>query len=266
VRAFTDTLGRPGGAFLTALATAALLTACGKPGSNAADCDDGQAGVPCSERTPDEEAQLAMEEGDFTAAIEILSAAVEAEPDEYKRRPLLAAAYAKRAGFDIFNIVNTDFAGDGLLSAMSTFLPTPAAMSLTEYDAALADMFEAIAVLAAMPADVMAASATDKYGASAVLQVTLYRSAYSIMYLNKFAISATTGTFDPSQLATMSQEDALVIVENLAAAAEVDAGEGGTSLQDRLREAVAKIESEGGTSDRDRLLAYTQGQYGGGLR
>ena len=240
---------------LTICLASAPLSSCGGD-ANVADCEEGKKQIPCSERTKEEEARKALDEGDLDTAIALLTELIAEEPDNYGRNPLLGAAYASRAGFDILNVAKAKFSSGGsLLEQMTTFLPDPADKGAAGYDLSLGDMKSSVGVLRLIPADKLSDVTAEKYAASAVLQLTLYQAAYSIMYLNKFAISATTGQVDLGQLATMTDADALIILENLAAAGQIPGAED-PALQARVNEALADIRTQDGTTDRDRLRAF----------
>lgn len=237
------------------------LTACGGD-KNAADCDDGISGVPCSPLEKEESARKALDQGDFDTAIELLEQLVEEEPEDYQRYTLLSAAYAARAGFAILSVVKANFGGEGggLIGQISAFLPDPAERGAVGYQASIADMAAAVARLTAIPAALRAEDSGEKYASSAQLQLMLYQSAYSIMYLNQFTISASTGAFDPSLLETMTEQDATVVLTNLAAAS---AQEGSNpELQVKIDEALASINGQSGGSNRDRLAEYIRQEQG----
>jgi hypothetical protein len=245
------------------LGTAWLAAACGGE-SNVADCEQGKKQVPCSERTPDEEARLALDEKDYTKAIELLTALVTEYPEEYQRYPLLASAHAARSGFDLLAVARNQFTSGGtLFDQLAQFVPDPAETGEEAYDASLADMDAAVAWLRRIPADRISATSAESYAGSASLQLTLYGAAYSVMYLNQFTISADTGQFDPALLENMTEEDALVVISSLAAAGAQQTGEDGEALNQRINEAVANIDSQPGATNADRLRAFIDQEQSG---
>ena len=187
---------------------AALLAGCLSCGgtSNVADCEEGKKQVPCSARTKEEDARRALDDKEYDTAITLLTELISDEPDNYTRHTLLAAAYAARAGFDILNVAKAQFSGGGtLFDKLASFLPSPKDLGVAGYKLSLGDMKSGVDVLNLIPAATMQATDSDKYAASAALQLTLYQSAYSIMYLNQFTISADTGQVDLNQLQNMSE-------------------------------------------------------------
>lgn len=234
---------------------ASLLAGCGGT-ANVADCEEGKKQVPCSARTKEEDARKALDEGDLDTAIQLLTELIAEEPENYARDPLLAAAYASRAGFDILSVAKAKFASGGsLIEQMTSFLPDPAERGADGYELSLGDMKASVDVLHLIPADKIGETSAEKYAASAVLQLTLYQAAYSIMYLNKFAINATTGQVDITQLSTMSEDDALVVLQNLAAAGQIP-GVTDPALQSRVNEALEDINNQDGTTNAEKLKAF----------
>ena len=148
-----------------------LAFGCGQ--KNAFDCDGGVAKSKCSQRTKYENARMALDDGDLDRAITLLSELITDEPAEYERYPLLAAAYAGRGGIDILNIVTANFGGNSsMLQTLSSVIPTPASLG-TAYDSSVDDVHSANETLLAIPAELRDATSSDKYAASAVLQLTL---------------------------------------------------------------------------------------------
>lgn len=231
------------------------LAACGT--SNIADCDKGNKSVPCSARTDDENAHLALDNGDFTTAITLLDGLIAQEPQNYERYPLSAAAHAGRAGISILTLAQSELAsgGGGLVDAVGAFLPDIKTVGETAYNAAVSDMNVAVERLTAIPADKRTTTSPEKYAASALLQLGLYQTVFSLMYLNKFTVSATSGQFDPNQLATMTDADAAIVLDNLAAVAQTQA-EGNPALQAKVADTLAQIDAQDAGSQREKLQAY----------
>lgn len=236
---------------ITALVLCAFITSsCGS--ANFFDCHAGYAGSKCARLTKDEEARVALDDGDMTTAVEILAQLVAEEPDIYERYPLLAAAYAGKSGLDIFNVVTANFGGNSsILQVMEAFVPTPTTLGIA-YDASLRDMNSGIQILTAIPASLRATTSSDKYATSAVLQLTLYQAAYGVMLLNKFTYSANG--YDPSLLATMTAEDAAMILQAFLGAAEAASGGAATSVAS----ALSAIQSQPGSTDVEKLSAWSQ--------
>ena len=235
------------------------FVSCGKEG-NVADCDAPAPGIPCSERTPDEEARLALDREDFETAVMILSELVEEEPENYQRYTVLSAAMAGQAGLDIFNLAKGQFAGDGgILSLVGSFLPDPTSPT---YSTSVTTMDDAVSLLESIPADKRSATSAEKYASSAAFQLTLYQTSYSIMYLNQFTQSVDPEEVDVTNLDTMTEDDAEIIVESLAQAAANGAAGGDPEVQAKIEEALAELGTDDGTSKKEKLIAYYRKEKG----
>lgn len=234
-----------------------LLSNCGA--KNIADCDQPTAGVPCAARTKDEDARIALDKGDLETAVKLLKELVEANPSDYSRYPLLSAALAGRAGFDIFNVLRGNFGSNtSLLQTMGEFLPTPTSKG-DAYASSLTDMSDAVSTLLSIPAALRAEITTDKYASSCALQITLYQSAYSIMLINQFAYSASG--YDPTKLATMTAADAELILKNLLAAGTVTTGQNGEAANAAVAKAYAAIQAQPGETDQEKIASYVQSSH-----
>ena len=235
-----------------------VILSCGK--KNIAECTDTSSAI-CSERTPDENARLALEQKDYATAAQILEDLVSKEPTVYSRFPLLAAAYAAQSGFDIFKAAQKTSDSSSLLATVRTFIPTPGSVSDADYKTALQTMKKSVDKLKSIPAASRLATSSDKYAASAVLQLTLYESAYSIMYLSQFAFSAANpNTVDVSKLSTMTESDAKTIIDSLADAGASFGGQSGQQLKTSIDSALATINSQPGATLKDKVSAYVQAQ------
>lgn len=240
-------------------AAAALTFGCSGD-DNIADCEKGKSQVPCSERTADEEARLALDAEDWDTAILLLEEARVEEPEVYGRFPLLAAAYAARAGFDIFAFAKAGGTGEGSGSAVdviNAFLPDPATTPADVYEVYVGDMNSAVTVLKAIPEALLGETSAEKYGKSALLQLTLYQSSYAFMYLQKFTISAT-GDVSLENLDNMSEDEALAVLESLTDVTQLPQAEGNAEVQGKVAEALAAIEDEDGATKKEKLKAYME--------
>jgi len=203
----------------------------------------------CSEQTRDEQAVLALNAGDLTTAQSLLEGLIAQYPDEYFRYPRLAVVYAEQGGFDLLSVtqLQTSAAKD-ITELIGEFLPSPAKLTKNEYEEVLTKMFEAKELLLEMPGAERTKSEDYYYGASAELQLTLYQSAYSIMFMNKFAVS-------PESLADLTLDDAITIIENLKDAA-LNAGKVSPETAEKIEEALAQIDSAEGADNKEKLEAF----------
>jgi hypothetical protein len=227
-----------------------VTSSCGT--SNFFDCDSGYADSKCARLTKDEEARIALDRGDMATAVELLAELVADEPDVYERYLLLAAAYAGKSGLDIFNVVTANFGSDNsILQIMDAFIPTPTTLG-SAYESSLRDMNFGIQTLISIPPNLRIATSSNKYATSAVLQLTLYQAAFGVMLLNKFSYGSNG--YDPSLLASMTAEDAAMILNAFLGAAEAAGGSAATSVIS----ALSDIQSQPGSSDQEKLAAWAQ--------
>ena len=231
-----------------------LFYACGNKSSF--DCSAPTSGVQCNPRTKDEDARIALDKGDMTTAVTLLKELIAGEPTKYERYPILAAALAGKSGFDVFNVVKSNFGGsESLIETLGSFLPTPTSKG-AGYDASLADMNESVTTLTSVPESLRSAVSSDRFAASCSLQLVLYQSAYSIMLINKYLYTADG--FDPSKLSTMSVEDATAILSNLLSASSVATGATGTEATKAVKAAYDSIQAQPGTTDQEKIAAYAK--------
>lgn len=217
----------------------------------------------CVKKSPDERAVLAFNEGDYALAQSLLEELIAAEPDQFFRYPRLAAVYSVQGGFDLFDLANIKGGGDsngGFFGSVSEFLPTPDPENLPDFKDKVTKIGQAVHLLEAIPADNRTVGSTF-YAASASLQLTLYQTAYSIMYLNQFAVPVTAGStqIDPERLSSLTIEDAKIILNNLGAAAK-NAETTDPATAAKITGIVAAINSQDGGDSRQNLIAFMQSQ------
>lgn len=233
---------------------------------NLGDCSRKPRVMACSEKTSEETARRAMEDHDYDLAIEVLLPATEAlvgradldDAERYRLHPLFSAAYAARAGFSILTTVLNQASGSsggGLIEQLSSLVPSPTGLEATQYADLITDMRRAADVLLQIPSVLLEETKETSFGKSAALQLTLYQAAYSIMLMNQFILSPTTGGFDPSRLDTMTPADAEAILEALSGAGQVP-GVDSPELQAQIDAALAAIDASPGASRRDKLADY----------
>ena len=249
--------------------TACLPVSCG---GNLGDCSGSPRILPCKPKTPEETARRAMKNHDFDAAVAALVPETEAlvadeslsEAQRYRLHPLLSAAYSGRSGFSILTAVQSPSSGTGggLIDQMSSFVPSPQGIEPATYSLRIEDMRLATVTLQHIPATLLVALKDDSYGKSAALQLTLYQAAYSIMLMNQFILSPSTGGFDPSRLSSMTDADAEAILNALSGAGQVP-GAQSPELQAKIDSALATIDASPGESRRDKLADYLAKNGGG---
>lgn len=234
------------------------LIFCGK--KNVADCTASSSAI-CSERTPDENARIALNNKDYLTAIQILETLATNEPTVYTRFPLLAAAYAAQSGFDIFKAAQNTASSSNLLATVKVFIPTPGSVSDADYKNSVLIMKKSVDRLKAIPPENRAITSSDKYSTSAILQLTLYQAAYSIMYLSQFAFSAASPTtVDINKLKTLTDADAKIIIDSLVDAGASFSGQSGQQLKTSIDSALATINAQPGVTLKDKISTYVQTQ------
>mgnify|MGYP006287764959 CR=1 FL=1 len=229
--------------------------------NNLWDCDKGFSKLKCDKPTPEELARRHLNKGEFQDAIDVLTTAITDEPENYLRYPLLAAAYAGRGGIDILGIARNQLStGTSPLQALSSFLPSPASVDSATYQTNLTDVAAAVATLNAIPTSIISDTTAFEYSASAVLQLTIYQGSYSIMYLNQFIISPTTGSITVDQLESMTDAQAEQVLANLLAVGQVPGASGDSAMQTAVSGIVDNINTQSGTSTKEKIKAYVATQ------
>ncbi len=240
-----------------------MIHGCGGS-ANVFDCVLGQKSLPCSEKTAEEEARAALRSEDFATAIDTLEEFLADHPEEYRLFPLLAAAYAGRAGLKILDVATAQFgAATDIFAQFSQFVPGPEAVGAAQYRLNVQDMKTSVARLELIPAELLGSVSAEDYASTVALQKSLYQTAYSVMLVNQLAVSATTGSLDPNQLANMTEDEALEVISALSDAAILQASGGDPAVQAKIDAALAAIEAEPGESKKEKLASYinsTQGQ------
>ena len=241
----------------TTLSFILLLTmACGKEG-NLAECEEGKTAIHCSERTPEENVRLALERGDFDTAISLLLEMIAEDRENYRYYSLLGGVYAANAGVFLKEIATTQFTdGGNFITLMTAVLPDPGDVGdddvyLTKVDS----IKSAVTWLKAIPEALRAETAVENFSSSARFQLTFFQAAYSVMYLNQFAIN-TKGDFDESKFATMTEAEAITFLQNFAEAGALQEGEEGGELAAKVNDALAQIESQEGSSNKEKLMEF----------
>jgi hypothetical protein len=247
---------------LALISSLICLPACGGS-NNLFDCNLGQKNLKCSEMTQEEKARAALKDGDFTTAINELEDVIAGDPEAYGLLPLLAAAYAGRAGLEILNIASAQFkAESNVLDQFSAFIPGPAEVGEEQYKTNVTDMKAAVTTLLLIPEENITGLSAEDYGTTVTLQRTLYLSSYSAMLINQLAYSASTGSIDPAKLATMSEDEALEVISALSDAALTQATNGDPQLKASLDAALAAIDAQPGDSKKEKLAAYISASKG----
>jgi len=204
---------------------------------------------PYGSLTKEEKAREALDTLDYETAIELYKELIEAEPEEYERYRFLAAAYASSAGFDIIEVAKGDVGGGSgsLLDALGSFLPSDPTTEQLEHMGLAKD------TLLSIPADLRSKDNTDvAYASGAAVQLEFYQSAYSIMYINRFAQATPTGELDPTRLESMTDEDVSNILNNFSQVAAT----GGEGVPAAAQNVLNQIDQQEGATQKEKLISY----------
>lgn len=217
-------------------------------------CSTKNAGEAYSEMSDDDKAKQALDEGRYDDAISQYDALVTSEPEDYSRYPLLAAAYAARAGIDILNSLSSTLQSSGGGSAFDTlgnFVPS------SPSDDQMSDVEAAIATLEKMPSDHRNGDGTYAYSAGAALQYTLFQTMHSVMIMNRFAVKTSSGAIDPASLEQMTDAEVDAILDGLTAAATASPDNlQGQAVSTVINQTMAGVDAQDGTTRKEKLIAY----------
>ena len=270
---------------LASIFLASLEVACGS--SSPITCPDGQVPVKqsalqrvlkrptCLPHSADERAMIALNQGDYETAITILDPLVAAAPQEYFRLPRLATAYAGRGGVILLAAVQKLQAGSsggaGSSSPLAAIIPSYDSHRRAAYKAKIADVSHARDLLVArMPASLRSANSPNLFGASAALQLFIYRTSSSLMLLKTFVVPTGIGNSkpDPAILSSLSPADASTIIGNLQASVNDSKNGTGGGLGPTTAAAVQNIlnviYAQPGANQAEQLQSYLA-TYGTGL-
>lgn len=249
-----------------------VMSGCGK---NLGDCSATPRVIPCTKKTAEDIARQAMADHDYDLAVQMLEPEVEtlkadlslSDQAKYRLHPLLAAAYAGRAGFSIFSAIQgqSSSAGSqsgGIIGQMSSIVPSPSGVTVATYSAMISDMGTATEILQEIPATLLGETQEESFGKSATIQLTLYLSAHSVMIMNRFILSPITGAFDASGLANMSEADAEAILNSLTNASQVPGTEN-PEVKKKIEDALSAIGSSPGATRGEKLKDYLAKNGGG---
>lgn len=215
---------------------------------NCLGCDTASKATAYASLTKEEEAREALDALDYETAIELYKELIEAEPETYVRYRYLAAAYAASAGFDIIEVAKSDIGGSGsLLDALGSFIPADPSTEQLEHMGLAKD------TLMSIPAELRSKDNTEvAYASGAAVQLEFYQSAYSIMYINRFAQVTPEGTLDPARLETMTDEDVSNILNNFS---EV-AASGGEGVPAAAQTVLNQIDQQEGATQKEKLVNF----------
>lgn len=211
-------------------------------------CGTGTKAGPYATLTKEEQARDALDQLDYERAVTLYKELVEADPENYELYRYLAAAYAALAGFDIIEVAKSDPGASGsLLDTLGSFLPADPTTEQLEAIGLAKD------TLLSIPAELRSKDNTEvEYASGAAVQLEFYQTAYSIMYINRFAKVTPTGELDPEALESMTDEDVTNILNNFAQVAAT----GGEGVPAAAQAVLQQIQQQEGVTDKEKLINF----------
>lgn len=222
-------------------------------------CGEDNLAEDSAEKTSEQEAKSLMNAGKYQEAIDILEPLYEDEPTEYARLPLLAAAYAGKAGIEILSLLDAQIEAASSGTSGSIFDQVKAFLPDDYTRTELNIMDQSVETLLVIPESLRGETGDPDYGPSAEFQLTLYQTVYSSMYVNLFVSVDPSGNLDPSKLEDLTADD----VSNILGALEGAAASQGAQSEEvsaAVSEALEEIEQQEGADDREKLINYINEQ------
>ena len=223
-----------------------------------------QENVKCASLTPAEQARIALDDREYATAEALYAKAIkEANADpagqnllDYNWYALQAAAIAGQANFDLqvalaqLSSLNGD---QGLLEQTALFVPSIKGQTEEAYQVAVGNMLRAFDTLGSVP--------SSEVSSSVRIQKLLYGTSFTVMQLNLLTINASSGLFDPSKAAEMTDEQAIAILHTIGRlAADQLSDEQAGLLQVGLEGALTQIEEGSGSTTKEKLLDFLGAQ------
>lgn len=173
---------------------------------------------------PAEDATIALEKGDPNRAINILTEALQDEPENWTYVSILALAYAERAGINALTLAENmaespsgSPASTNNVTALFSVLPDATDQTIDDVD-------EAVSLMLTIPPANRTAADT--------LKIAMFQTASLTLRTKKYDLNGD-GIVSASEILAMSSGDALTIMSQLAGAAAAFAGGGSSSQTDQ---------------------------------
>ena len=229
-----------------------LLFGCGSSVFKAVEKDD-----------PAVDATLAIEQNRPQDAIDILTSALEGDPNNYQYLSILSSAQAQLVGVDFVRVILKMATSSSDSSETATSSSTPTAgntNSVTPLFSALPDATDAnmtgldtaIATLETIPPG--ARTAADNY------KLTIFYTARLGLRTKSFDKDGD-GQVTPVELLELDSEDAIAIITSIVSAEEaiaqaIDGSESTTASSEKISEIKAAIDASEGATDAEKLQNY----------
>ena len=174
------------------LALLAAVGSCGPSTSNVDGCQSQLKIHPCSSPTALEDAQNALDADNYSLAITDLLQVIASDPaGDYEHYPMLAGAYAARAGLDPTTLAQQLVSGGGsgsngnAMGQITSLVPNPATTGAIPFSNRISDMNSACSEVNAITAAWLANPTGGVDATSVALQKTLYNAAYAAFVVNQ---------------------------------------------------------------------------------
>jgi len=215
-------------------------------------CGTDNIAKPYTPLTTEEKAREALRDENYTEAIELFQAAIEEDPENYQLFRYLATAIAVVSGFDLFEFFSNQIRGGEADLSANIRQSLPSDPSLEQLNL----LNQSIGILLSIPVSyrdpAISSGAATK---SIAIQIAIYQTGYSLMYLNRFNQKKSDGSLDRQRLESMSDEDAEAIMSSLRSVVESSAN---PALSADVNKIINEMEAQDGDSQRDRLIQYIE--------
>lgn len=219
-------------------------------------CGSNNIATPYTKLTLKEKARIALDQEDFDTAVKFYNEWIVSNPEDYESYRFLAAAYAGAGGFSVFGAIKglAESAGDSSSSVtevISSLIPSePSEIQTSNMSSAINQILE-------LPAAYRVAGDESAESAkSASLQLSLYRTALSIMILKRYTKQIKSQVDqDSGSIEEMTDEEIDLLFSNLEAAVLETSNE---SMKESLEKTLADIDAQQGSSQKEKLANYVK--------
>ena len=218
-------------------------------------CSSNNIAEPYTELTTEEKAKKALDDQDFTAAIELYESLISADETAYGYYRFLAAAYAGAGGFEVLSAIKQTLNNASQGSGGSIVDLTASLLPANPTDKQIEMIGKARDQMLALPAAYRDSENADiEDPVSAATQLSLYSTASAMIIINKYTYTPTDGSQAPD-INDMTDAEVDQFFANLQAAASQSDG----SVSSSIEETINAIDSKPGASRREKLIAYMEG-------
>ena len=215
-------------------------------------CGSANIAEPYTELTTEEKAKKALDERDFSTAIELYESLISEDETAYAYYRFLAAAYAGAGGFEVLSAIKQTLNNAGEGSSDSIVDLTGSLLPANPTDEQIELIGKARDQMLALPEAYRDGDNTEiEDAASAATQLSLYSTASAMIIINKYTFTPTDGSEAPD-INDMTDAEVDQFFANLQAAASQSDG----SVSSSIQATITQIDSQPGGSRREKLIAY----------